>query len=101
MLSHIVEAYNHITKFAQKASMYYAQSGLRELSTPLLDYLYMPSDLRLGRLLKTGFVMPEKSELEEQSERVRSVIKRIVDEANAIMSRRVEMVTRHINCKLK
>ena len=101
MLSYINEAYDCIIKFAQKASIYYAQSGLRELSTPLIVYLYMPSDLRLGRLLKTGLVMSEKSELEEQSERVRSVIKRIVDEANAIMSRRVEMVTRHMNCKLK
>ena len=54
----------------------------------------------MTRALKTGFVVSEKSELEEQGERVRSVIKRIVDEANAIMSRRLGMVTRHMNCKL-
>lgn len=100
MLGYIGEAYNGIIEFARKASMYYVQSGVRKQPTPLLVCVYIPTDLRPGRLWKTVIAKSDKDGLERQSERVRSEIENIVKEAAAIMSRRVGIVAKNQTCNL-
>jgi hypothetical protein len=57
------------------------------------------SDLMLGRWWKAGITGSPSVGVEIQIETVRSAMRLVIQEANAIMSQRVEIVAKDITCK--
>jgi hypothetical protein len=97
MLSYIWEVYQGIVIFARKASIYYARPGACNLLKPLLT-LTQNSDLMVGRWLIAGIAKPPSVGVETQIETVRSAIRRVTEEAHAIMSKRIEITVKNITC---
>jgi hypothetical protein len=53
----------------------------------------------VGRWLKAGIAKSPSVGVETQIETVRSAIRRVIEEANAIMSKRVEITMKNMTCK--
>ena len=98
MLTYITEVYEGIVIFARKASIYYARTGACNLLKSLLISV-QNSDLMVGRWLKAGIVKSPRVGVETQIETVRSAVKHVIDEANAIMSKRMEITQNNMTCK--